>query len=312
MSEENDKSIRRFGRRNQKDKLIKPDSLFPIEDDDSEPLETFDFDIDSLDLPDTDSEALKMLSSLHDEVKAPVITPQAERYPPIAPVAPTEQKQAQQLSTQTAQKKQGGSIAYNLLTFILFLGTILTIIWFAIVWDNPQSVLNPLPPETPFIVVTVLPDDVSAVIVDDPSQPTPDADGQIFVVITDTPAPTIVGTESPFPFVASPVLYAPNSNELGCNWWSIAGTVTDLDGNPVSGYRIRVMGDDVNETVFSGASQAFGAGGYELPLVGTPQEAVFTVQLLTAQDVPLTEETTITTRSDCDGNVTVINFIQNR
>ncbi len=310
MSEkhDNNNNVRRFSRRDQKDKLVKPSSLFPV-DDDNEPIETFDFDIDNLYLPDTNSEALAMLSSLHDEVKAPVITPQADRYPPIAPAVSPQKKSVKQQSA--SQQKQRRSIGYNFLTLLLVVCTILTIIWFGILWDNPQSALNPLPPATPFVIVTVLPNNAAVQDID-PSQPTPDADGQIFVVITDTPAPTAIGTESPFTFVTSPVLYAPNSNELGCNWWSIAGTVSDFDNNPISGYRISVTGNGIDETVFSGASQAFGAGGYELPLVGTPQEALFTVQLLTAQDVPLSDEISVTTRSDCDGNVTVINFIQNR
>lgn len=305
MSEKDQKNVQRFGRRNQKDKLAKPDSLFPVEDESPEQL---DFDINALNLPDTDSEALEMLSSLQDEVKAPVITPQAERYPPLAPLDHPA-RQASSQAESPAPEKEKGAWLYNLLTIIFSLGTVATIAWFAIVWTNPLSPLNPLPPETPFVEVVVTSDrpQIPATI-----HATPDDSGQIFVVITDTPVPTAIGTESPYPFIAESVLYAANSNDLGCNWWSIAGTVNDSGGNPLSGYRIHVTGDNLDEAVFSGASQAFGDGGYELPLVGTPREDLFTVQLFSPQDVPLSEEITVTTRADCESNVTILNFVGNR
>ena len=312
MSEQDNKNVRRFGRRDRKDKLPEAKNLFPVEDDSPEaedsssPDAHVDFDIDSLNLPDTDSEALSMLSALGDEVRAPIITPKEERYPPLAPVDRPAPKKSEPI--QVAPEKQRGRFLYNLLTLLFILATIANIIWFFIVWDNPQSTWNPLPPATRFIEVTATPSSSDTVIID----ATPDESGQIFVVITDTPIPTAISTESPHPFITAPVLYAPNSNELDCNWWSIAGTVTDLDGNPIPGYRIRVTGDDVDETVFSGASQAFGEGGYELPLIGTPRESAFTVQLFSPQDAPLSAEVSVSTRADCDSNVTILNFIQNR
>jgi len=308
MSEKDQKNVRRFGRRDQKDKLTKPDSLFPADDESSERSEQVDFDINALNLPDTDSEALEMLSSLQDEVKAPVITPREERYPPVAPVDHRANRPSPVAET-SAAKKEKGACLYNLLTILFLLATLVTIAWFVIVWINPLSPFNPLPPATPFVEVVVTSD---SPIVPPPIDATPDDTGQIFVVITDTPVPTAIGTESPFPFIAESVLYAPNSNELACNWWSIAGTVTDLESNPLSGYRIRVTGDGLDETVFSGVSQAFGEGGYELPLVGTPREEMFTVQLFSPQDVPLSEEITVATRADCESNIAILNFIQNR
>lgn len=312
MSEKDNKNVRRFGRRDRKDKLQKPGSLFPVEDDISEVPDdsssdvNFEFDIDSLGLPDTDSEALNMLSGLGDEVRAPIITPSEERYPPIAPVDRPSRPNV--TPVETSAEKPGNHLLHNIMAFIFILGTIANIIWFVVVWDNPQSTWNPLPPATPFIEVTVIADNSEPVIID----ATPDESGQIFVVITDTPMPTAIGTESPYPFISEQILYAPNSNELGCNWWSIAGRVLDFNANPISGYRIRVIGEDVNETVFSGASQAFGDGGYELPLIGTPREAAFTVQLFSPQDAPLSVEIPVSTRADCDSNVMILSFIQNR
>ncbi|MGJ3239651.1 MAG: hypothetical protein ACFE0Q_13155 [Anaerolineae bacterium] len=323
MSDNDNKSVRRFGQRDQKDRLPKPSSLFPPDDlpDERPPTPTeaneagkrppVDLDLDQLDLPEDDSEALAALGALRGEVKAPIITPRAERYPPIAPTntTPPSHHMTQEAPATSSKTAQRGAGLYNLLTGVFLLGTVGVVVWFALIWIEPQSPLNPLPPPTPFVEMVVTPQDT---LDNMPLTATPDEAGQIFVVITDTPAPTTVNTPSPFPFITAPVLYVPNSNEFGCNWWSIAGTVTDSTGEALDGYPVRIQGDGVDEIVFSGASQAFGAGGYELPLVGTPDEASFTVQLFSVQDAPLSPEVTVTTRADCGANITILNFIQNR
>lgn len=318
MSDEQGNNVRRFGRKNQKDRLTKPNSLFPIEDEQATVSEvkidaekqpnTSEFDMDKLNLPDTDSEALSMLSALRDEVKAPIITPQGERYPPLAPTAPPTRRRTRTTQNPKPKVSPIRAFLYNSASLLLLIVSVLTLVWFGFIWVNPQSMMNPFPPATPFVFATVLPDANAELS----TLATPDADGQVFVVITDTPAPILESTPSLFPFVSEPVTYVPNTNELGCNWWSIAGTVTDLDSNPITGYRVQIIGDNLEETVFSGVSQAFGAGGFELPLMGTPQEAQFTLQLLSPQDMPLSEEIEVLTQTDCNANVAVINFIQNR
>jgi hypothetical protein len=302
MSEKNDKNLRRIGRREQKERLESPDMLFPKEED----MGASDLDLSRLALPDTDAEAIEMLSSLKGEVKAPKITPPEERYPPIRPVAEKPMRPRQDAPTVVVPKVKSNNGFFNFMTLLILLGTALFSAWFVQIWIDPQNILNPLPPATPFIEVTATPNGNFA-----PPVATPDDSGQIFVVITETPS-LIAATESPYPFIVQEILYAPNSNDLGCNWWSIAGTVTDNAGAALNGYRIRVSGLGLNESVFSGASQSFGAGGFELPLVGTPGEETFTVQLFSAQDAPLSELINVTTRADCDANVTIVNFIQNR
>jgi hypothetical protein len=297
MNEQNDKNLRRLGRREQKDKLQSPQPLFPQDEASSDS----DLDLESLSLPDTDAEAIRMLSGLQGEVKAPKITPPEERYPPLRPVAEAPRRSKPVPAPKAEVAKSEPTAFYNLMTILILLGMVAFIAWFVQVWIDPQSSWNPLPPATPFIEVTATPNGLVIA--------TPDDSGQIFVVITDTPASV---TESPYPFIVQDILYAPNSNDLGCNWWSIAGTVRDKDGAAMNGLRIRITGNELNESVFSGASQAFGAGGFELPLVGTPQEASFSVQLLSAQEAPLSEVLTISTRADCDANVTIVNFVQNR
>jgi hypothetical protein len=241
-----------------------------------------------------------MLGSLSDEVKAPIITPQAERYPPLAPSNKKEASSPTK-SIEKVAKKPRYSILYNLITVLMILAAIAFIAWFVVIWNNPQSSFNPLPPATPYIILTATPGEPTF------SQPaTPDDTGQIFVVITDTPAPNSLDR-----FIAYDMRYIPNSNAMACDWWSIAGSVKDRDGNALNGYRIRVTGNEFSETVFSGTTPSFGAGGFELPLIGTPQAAEFTVQLFSPQEVALSEALLVTTHPDCDANVALINFAEN-
>ena len=111
MSNKDKNSVQRFSRRNRKNELPKTGALFPMED--IEPVATPaesepesapeppvppvappvytplpELNLEALSLPDTDRDALESLSRLsRDDVRAPIITPQAERYPPLNPAA---------------------------------------------------------------------------------------------------------------------------------------------------------------------------------------------------------------------------------
>jgi hypothetical protein len=295
MTDSDDKNFQRYGRRNQKEQLSRPESVFPPDTD-------TELDLDSLSLPDTDSEALQSLTSLADEVKAPRITPSTERFPPLAP-SNQDESEPETVESEPAKKQVANNTLYNVLTIFFILATFVFIAWAATIWNNPQSVLNPFPPATPYLVVTATPGASMIGIT-----ATPDESGQIFVVITDTPV--VSAPVSAYPFVTQ-VSYIANTNDFACDWSSIAGTVSDNVGNGLDGYRIRVIGTNINETIFSGTSPNFGAGGFEFPLLGAAQTATFTVQLFSPQNTELSEAINISTRTECDANVTFLNFVGN-
>lgn len=173
-----------------------------------------------------------------------------------------------------------------------------------IITANPNTPLNPFPPFTPLPIVitaTFLP-------------PTETPLGTAAPTATFTPLALDAGSsgQSNFSFaLANPQpIYAPNANEKGCNWSSIAGTVTDATGTALDGYRVRITGNGLDETVFSGATLTFGAGGFELFLTGAPQSQTYTVQLLDPQSKPLSTAYNVTTQASCDQNVAVLQFIQ--
>lgn len=252
-----------------------------------------DFNLD--DIPDSnDDEALQNLAKLSEEdIRAPKITPSAERYPPLRPDHYQTPKQAPK-----PLPKKRGMWRYNLVSILAILASIGVAVYIGFVWINPQSQLNLLAPPTPFTLITATPEDV------------------IIIVATETPSSAATSaplpTESPFDFVlAEPVRFQANTTGLGCEAWSIGGTVQTASGEGVNGLRVRIGGVDVNETVFTGTAERYGGGGFELTVIGAPKEDMYTVQLTSAQGEPLSDVLQITTRSTCDGNLAVINFVEN-
>lgn len=308
MSEHDDskqqKDIRRLGPKDRKEQLPRTELVFPPDIDpvelasqaadiDAPPPDMPDFDIDALPLPDRDAEAQAILSTLGAQhVRPLIIPPESERFPPIAPDSAPPPKLPKSPKPAPAPHR----LRDNLLTLLFSFGTIAVLIIYAIIWNDPQTPLNPFPPNTPFIVVTATQGSIAPAETDaSPLALTPSSlDSALF--------PFIVAPEGP--------LYVANSTSAGCNWSSIAGTVIGLEGEPRNGLAIRIQGDGLDERVFSGSVQTFGPGGFELALGGAPTNQRYTVTLLTPAGVPLSEPIVVETRADCDANVVVIPFIQ--
>jgi hypothetical protein len=266
-----------------------------------------ELNLDDLGLDD-DDDGLDTLAALSDEVRAPLITPADERFPPLKPPASppsTEQATASDTAPETA--RSGRAIFYNGVTALSFLGIGLVVVWLALVWQNPQAGYNPFAPPTPFVQITATPGGNSAAA---PPLPTANQQGQIVIVATETPLPQAASTAYEFAPAQSGVDYIANPNSRACKWASIAGEVTDSSGNGLSGYRVRVTGDDFRETVFSGSAPLFGTGGYDVQLAAEPVAQTFRVQLLNPQGAALSDAVTVTTRATCDANVAQVDFIQ--
>lgn len=266
--------------------------------------------LDNLGLDD-DDEALDALSALNDEVRAPVITPAGERFPPLKPPdSPPQTGQAADTPAPASQTARSGRVLfYNLLTGLSFLGMGLVVVWLALVWQNPQASYNLFAPPTPFVQITATPG-TDTDFVTAPQQPTPNQQGQIIIVATETPLPQAANSAYDFAPVQSGIEYVTNPNTRACEWAGIAGAVTDSSGNGLTGYRVQVTEDDLRETVFSGSAPLFGAGGYEIQLAAEPVAQTVTVQLINPQGTALSEPVTVTTRATCDANVARLDFIQ--
>lgn len=127
------------------------------------------------------------------------------------------------------------------------------------------------------------------------------------ILATSTPSATL----SPFPFVAQ-IRYMQNANEQGCQWSSIAGTVTGLANEPLTDLAIEINGNDVEAVVFTGSNPLFGFSGFEFPLGSSPSIGQYQVRLVSATGVPISDFVFVTTGDTCDRNVTVVDFQQTR
>ncbi len=291
MADDKKKSARRVNRKDQKSKIEVDHSPYM-------PKHKADFpDLSQVDMPDPDAEALQSLQHMDDVMRPLVVTPQEERYPPL-PSADMDEPPKPRPQPVVRRPKNSGR--KNFTTFIFFVLTLGLCGYYGFIWTDPQSILNPLSPPTPFQIVTA----------------TADANPEF----VPSPLPTIVEGEptvapelddgQPFAIAEDGVLYISNQNGRDCNWASIAGAVTNASNQPLPGFGVRISGDEVSATVYSGTSSAFGAGGYEITLGSAPIVSTYRVQLVTTGGAPLSAELEVTTRDDCEQNVAVVNFVQ--
>ena len=118
-------------------------------------------------------------------------------------------------------------------------------------------------------------------------------------------------TRAPFPFTTKPVRYEANDNGQGCQWLSIAGTVTAMDGSPLVGLAVEIEGESFRSVRFSGSTDRWGASGFEFQVGAAPRPATFTLRLLDQANNPISDTITVDTGNTCQTNVTVVEFIQN-
>lgn len=283
MPDETSGGIRRVSRKDRKKKLDPRGPLFPPEEDFA-PVEA-----ESESEPEPESPPPPKVSA-----------PPEDRFPPLDVAEPPPPAAAK-----PSARKPGSTLLPNLVAIVFALGTVALLIVYAIIAIDPYTPLNPLPPFTPFPII------ITATSLPPTATPPPAAAS----TATFTPIPASeLRPDSPFPFVMaeSGVVYVPNVGEKGCNWLSIAGSVTDTSGQPAAGLGVRVVGDNLDETVGTGGALNYGPGGFEMPLGDVPREAVFTVQLLSIQGAPLSEAYTVATHAACDQNVAIISFVQVR
>lgn len=231
------------------------------------------------------------------------------------------------------RKPAGRDRLYVLISNLFFGATALVLITSVLFIVNPAAVPAPLRPAlVPTPTIILLPG-VNAPIVEptnaDPgmeltaqaiaANPSP----TLPLVATHTPIPSPTGagpvlnaTNTPaiFPFTLQDeaITYTENQNELGCDWLSIAGQVFDQDGNPVTGLPVQIIGDQFEGIQFTGSATLFGPSGYEVFLNESPVEAEFEVRLLSTTGRPLSEPIIVRTIDDCERNVAIANFVQNR
>ncbi len=148
----------------------------------------------------------------------------------------------------------------------------------------------------------------------DQSTPPPLDDGSGSLVPgsgSNLPTPIPAATRSPFPFTASEVRYQANDSDQGCQWLSIAGTVIDLGGEPLSGLAIEINGSEFHNVQFSGSAAQWGDGGFEFNLGAAPRTATYTLRVLGPTGGPVSDLIYVETGNTCQSNIAIVELIQN-
>lgn len=231
-----------------------------------------------------------------------------------------------------ARRDTGGSrTTVNLIALFFLLASCGAIVYFAFLWNNYMSPLNPLAPPTPMpLVITAtltqtLTPEPSATLTPSPTvtpSPVPtDAPTATFTPVfldaLETPSSLGLGTPEGtddvsnyrFALQNNRVIYITNPDARGgCNWSSIAGSVMNADGSALNGYGVRIAGDGIDQTVATGSAPGFGPGGFEVQLGTAAKDARYVAQLLDPQGIAVSPVYTVETSSDCALNIAALRF----
>jgi hypothetical protein len=225
---------------------------------------------------------------------------------------------------------------FTILSLVLLGLTVVVLVFYALIAMDPYLPLNPFPPRSEVVVVaTVTPSPTvthtpvatwtsTATPTITPTPPpsftptiTPTPEDTSTPVPTETPEPTAAPTprvtRSPYPFTYQVTYETPY---YGCAWTGVAGTVEDIDGNPLIGYPVHVWGGGIDTVVTSGDKQIYGDSGWEQFFNNAPQEirGVFRVQLHSRDNPnhpPVSQEIVLDFPGYCSTALARIVFILN-
>jgi hypothetical protein len=234
-----------------------------------------------------------------------------------------------------AAPRGGGMQALDVLSIVVLVATVCVVGYFALIFINPESRLNPLPPgggfgpRLPTATVTPL-----------QLEPTWTASPTLELTPSSTPRPTFTPfetstlvsllppTRTPRPPTPTRTPRAPFSAttqqvestiihpELLCNWAGIGGTVVDANNSPIVGQVVVLRGSldgrTIEQQTVSGINKEYGPSGFEFVLGNAPfASTTLIVQLVDLNNIPLSDPVSITTSSDCTKNLVLVRFKKN-
>jgi len=234
------------------------------------------------------------------------------------------------------KKINGKSLVWNLLTVVVLLGVCGMGYYFFTLFTNPNSPLNPFPPEplptlyqteTPTSTIIPRADTWTPTMTIQPSPsrtkaPTWTPIGGKVTPSTssggstaNTPATTV--TPMPASAVISYIASTDYHPENDCNWLGVAGKVLGKDGSPLQFQEIVLGGTLDGKSVYyftwSGSVEAYGKSGFEFILGDHPIASTQTlwIQLLNNTAQPLTDRIYFDTSASCQENLVMVVFTQN-
>lgn len=233
------------------------------------------------------------------------------------------------------QKKSAPKLSmWDTLSIVTLIVTACMAGYFALIFVNPNIILNPFPPNAAEASLPTIPPTATL----PPPSRTPSATP--YIPPTNTPRPTFTSVFTPTlfsiitpsatltptatpkaPYSAS-VQYVASSKyrpEFGCNWLGVAGIVLDKKGAHHIYVQVLLFGDlkgqPINNITVSGTvPQYYGASGFEMQLSETPVDTTKTLylQLRDQGGIPLSENIYINTYSSCSKNMVYVTFKENK
>ncbi len=237
------------------------------------------------------------------------------------------------------RRKRSKYRVWNILTMLVGVALLCVLSYYALIFLNPNSSLNPFPPPTinPALYTPTASVTPRYTLVPSwtPTKPAP--------VVTETQAPTVTPIP-PTAIVENPTVIpqgiALAANEYafvvqqgspsaiaasqfhqsgGCDWTGVAGQATSLNGEAVRGLFVQLGGtlhgdEQVQNLVMTGLAPQYGQGGFEITLANQLIASTGSVwiQLLDQQNLPLSERVYFDTYGDCEKNLIIIYFNQVR
>jgi hypothetical protein len=232
---------------------------------------------------------------------------------------------------------------WDILSILVLLMTCGIVVYFGIIFFNPASALNPLPPVV--MVVYQSPTPTITPLGLEPTwtpPPTPIQSPSATLAPTFTPipsptsfsltppsaTPTVTNTatatntpKAPFSATVDQVQsdIFPHLQSAACNWQGVGGSVVDANNSDIIGMTVRLVGSYNGKTVdiitVSGISTDYGRSGFEFVLGTIPitSRGKLYLQLLDqASGLPLADNVYIDTSDDCKKNLVLVHFKKNR
>ena len=235
-----------------------------------------------------------------------------------------------------SRRSQAPMQVWDILSILVLLLTVCLVGYFALIFINPASQLNFLPPgagpfgnHLPTFTVTPLqlqatwtPSPTLELTPSDTPRPTftPFFTSTSFSLVPPTKTPKPTNTPKA-PFTAASVTQVESTiihPELACNWAGIGGTVVDANNSPVIGtvvvLRGTLNGSTIEQQTVSGINKEYGPSGFEFVLGSAPVASNKTlyVQLVDQQNIPLSDPVQVTTSTECNKNLVMVRFKKNR
>ncbi len=237
------------------------------------------------------------------------------------------------------QKKKSRARVWNVLSILILVALLCILSYFALIFLNPNSSLNPFPPPTLNPALYTLTPSVTPRFTLVPSWTPTDASQQLTnpPAPSETPIPPVIMVDNPtkvepvvaeaskdFAFVVqqgSPSAIAASQfhQTAACDWSGVAGQAASMNGEAVKGLFVQLGGslpdgESIDNLVMTGLAPQYGQGGFEITLADKllASSGILWIQLLDQQNLPLSDRIYFDTFADCQKNLVIIYFSQVR